>query len=814
MIKALMTVKLSRAFYQGGAGIDEVTAYDLNRDMVAVEEDFFQASSRKEYFPHIRLKFPVPADRSEQTETLTALGVGATMVGCRVNQNVYMPRNNAILPEDRELDPGAFVAVNDDDDDSGFNATTTRITAANGHNARNLRLHGRLTTPDSADGNGVLNTDGESVEDDMLHLRVEPFALADVDGRLVLEYPAHLVRVWRTPGKRPGTMIASGSALLRAHTVNDLFVEAISKSAEQRDVLVRVAYRANGLDNRDDVAFTNYALVGPVDVPDRSLYTYTLEIPRDDGNWDRRADHSYRVRRSGRSVEIGWDRGPGIGRIRALPHPDFPQDRLVNIVGVTVAGGVFARGTLQVGAGGCNSIAPFDWRADVALNGPNRAGHANAGVHKIQLGFVQLIRTSHATARYVGGGNDARVTYHCAGVWRVDSDIRHTENNVYYYDATAPFGVWNQIAEAAAPHAAIAATLRATDSPNFPLIRSVETPVGNAIDMSSFRVRDEFQLFVAARTLHEGGGAWTRYIPRARRDWDWDGNAYVDNLGNWRHRRPLPGHNNQAFFGVQGGRWRAVTSGQPVQLTTFGNRCWNEIANGGLRGFWMQDRRRGRNFRIATGPRLTYGRRGHAYDQLLVASGGTRGAGYQNWRLTIAPAAAWLGAAVHTPTTGRLHGAVPAAPAASNQCHTAWVDVDDRAGPPNRRTFRAWELCIVDADPNVPLRLANHAGAGRTSASKLPWARRGTPFDFSLLQEGGITGYRWNAPSEPHARLFERRIRIIGGGLPAGLNWANGRIHGVPTQSGLFDLSVELVDEERVQRNSAVKKFVLVVEEP
>jgi hypothetical protein len=850
-VKALLGANVNRTIFGGGAGIGQLTAADFNRDLVAIEGDSFATAGREEYVPHVRLSFPHTTNLTAQTLTMTILRAETKLVGARPDMRVYKKSDASTLTEQEEMNPGAFVAVNNDDDD--VDSHFTRETVPAGLNpAGRANLRGHLTTPDSADADGVVGNApgstqlGTSLEDDLVRVRLLPSAFAEVGQNYVLNFDHRKVIVWTTPGKRRGTDLANGQAI-PAHTVTDLYVEGIGDSVEPGDVTISARYTHDGLNAFDESAWTVYRIRGPLDVPESTAYDYSIDIPGGTGTWQSAVTHGTGTV-AGNRIGVTWDSGSAVGRITALPHANFPQARMINVVRVSVlqpaTGNTFVNGILSVNGTGVQTTWPCGAFARIQMNGPARGGHPTAGVKGLQVGYIQWIENRVATARYTATGFDTSVTSHMQGRTYVDQigDFgRGFDNNLFWYNAGAVSALAELAggaANQAPPHTNYpvgtgAPTIDFWDPPGRGIPASVPNPGGANVNATAHDTNYRFQLRIAVRTLHDDTLAPYRYFPRARptpvategnASWTFIAEAQfgmppnppAGTLAQWYLQAPAAGSFNTRPYGFATGvLWQVLGANEarvPISQVSFGLRTPNELLRGGLRGFSTTNVSAG-NLQLPGLPLAIREQNTNFADRLIARGGAATAANPLTW----------------TDSTGYLgnHG-MNLAPVA-NQARA--IDLSGAANAPetgvvelvvrdnsNRQTSNRCEILTLPrpagvaswGPPTPPPGLA-------LQTTLLPWGRLGAGYNTTGARigwTGGVDGYNESRGGVGAPNRQRTIARVIAGRLPRGVNLRpNGTLTGLCLESGVFRFTVEVRDQSRIQRVvRPPRDYVLVIE--
>ena len=424
--------------------------------------------------------------------------------------------------------PGAFLPLNDDDDDYDANRT-----------------------PDYQQREQAGPIEGEN---DLLPIALRPVEPLSTGGTYYLNILGGL-RVWEYPDRtgEVNSWLDPNASSFNATVPTLLYVEGISEGPGSITLVwENQPYSHNWF--ADTVDFTVFRWQGPLNVPDYSIHEYTA--------WGTRWEDSTGMGHSGKwlspvggsvptipgaynpfdsvaddeawpnSIFIHWQGGPQIGKPVFEAHPDYVWDLDVNVVQIVVESPdsnpawqtnpempesgipVPQPGTgilLQTVRTERPLVAPplgVEWRAKVDLIGPDR-GVSHRGEKEMRIGFIQTVEFMLTRGTYQSGKSL---------VWDI-------EGNSYL-----------DVPEACKPLYSdhVGATLDASrgdeypkeivsgDSPCWGVPYNYECAGGGGDRLDYMDLVWPFNTYVIARTSDPRNGASTIYTPRAVGSWEFD----------------------------------------------------------------------------------------------------------------------------------------------------------------------------------------------------------------------------------------------------------------------------------------------------
>jgi hypothetical protein len=400
---------------------------------------------------------------------------------------------NGELPDDQETSPGAFVPINNDDDD--YDASNTA----------------------DKDQSGAIT--GES---DLLPIKLHRVEPAVAGSKYTLDIPSQ-VKIWQN-NDRSGTV--SGTTEFDATADTTLYVEGFT--AGSGNVKVNWMNGSTTLDDCDEIKVTVFNWLGPLNVPDYSIHQYTASGALGSSQWATPVNGTIKTGSGSSDVTILWDGGPVIGKSVYQANADYIWNLEVNVVEVKVetptsafaAGTPFDSGNPVLGGVISKIITSgspgFSWQAKITLNGPS----SDRGVDRLKIGFIQNLTGYRNRGTYTTGP-----TTLTANIEALTPLLDHVDGSAgpWYVDAGAavffnpsPSSKTKTIASSDTP----------SDGP--PLTADQGGTVAPTDDvLDSMDMRDDFQLNVCATTRDTQNAADTFYTRRATVTWSFVGSGSV-----------------------------------------------------------------------------------------------------------------------------------------------------------------------------------------------------------------------------------------------------------------------------------------------
>lgn len=414
----------------------------------------------------------------------------------KANINVFRISHNSPngeLPEEREINPGAFIPVNNDDDDYDSGNTTDK------------------------DQSGAII--GES---DLL-----PFILHQMEptisgSKYTLDIPNN-VKIWQNID-RSGAV----SALTEFDATVDttLYIEGITNTSGA--IRMNCTIDSTTITACDEFLITVFEWLGPLNVPDYSIHRYTSVGALVSSHWTAPNNGSIITGSGTSDITILWDSGPVVGKSIYQINSDYVWDLEVNIVEVKVetppsafiSGAPFDSGNVVLGGVLSKIITSgspaLSWQAKITLNGPL----SDRGVDRLKVGFIQNLIGYVNRGTYTNGS----ITL-IANIETLTPLLDHVNSSSgpWYVDTGA------------------AVFFNPTPSVNIKTISSSDTPVdgppltadqGSTVSptddvLNVMSLIDDFQLDVCAVTLDSQNGADSIYTRRATVNWSFIGSGTV-----------------------------------------------------------------------------------------------------------------------------------------------------------------------------------------------------------------------------------------------------------------------------------------------
>ncbi|MBX9625918.1 MAG: hypothetical protein K2X82_19115 [Gemmataceae bacterium] len=478
--------------------------------------------------------------------------------------------------EAKELNPGGWVAVNNDNDNYNFDTSDKAI-----------------TTKQIFDLDDTGKVDREN---DLVGILVKATTPHPTNpGKFTLEWTSSKIMLYRSADKdmpvQTGVVVAA----------NDKFyVEGRAMTgvpADEKITLGWVDDKTKGRGVVDTVAFNVYEVRGAMNVPGYSNHTYSIRTPDArvstiDTVIGGKADPTTVVNPTTftTSRDILWDGGPILGKYKATPVVGEPfwSDREVNVVRVefTTAAGPNNRLTLNnfpsqdpVNQARILSHATVAMTADLrvtTIDGPPvTAGGVMRGVKFIEMGFIQHVKAEKMNGVYRDLLVPQRLRHELQdGQYYLDTSIEPVSNRPWYNKSNDPrFGTRGYFRTTTDPVNAIVDTdfnitdtprVEGTDPDQFDIVLD---PLGeDRVDY--FNIFMDFTLTFVAHTL-DTTAISNPYTERAQVFWQFDGSGPVDKQGKWSMADGSSGNTSLIP------RFRATVSGRTVAVpVALGNNAW------------------------------------------------------------------------------------------------------------------------------------------------------------------------------------------------------------------------------------------------
>ncbi len=459
-----------------------------------------------------------PSDHTtalDNVSTNITVNILTTKLGAKkVVHNV----GGAELTDAEKKDPGAFVPLNNDDDD--YSST-----------AASFGWDFEQTT------NPVVG------EDDMLPIvlhKIDPVASG---GNYTLTIPGN-VKVWKN--KEKGTANAvTGSTTFNATTDTTLYVEGVESGSD--DLKLNWSDGTTTLNACDSIKVNVFFWLGPLNVPGYSKHQYAAAQSRvlPGSKWVAPVGGALSTGGTGQSdVRILWGEGPTVGKAVYQVNANFVWDLQVNVVRVQILPPgpdqpkivyepnkpfQFPGEPRLIESSVGNGIA-----ADVSvgqITGPEVNGKIR-GVKFMEMGFIQtfLQTTRHAEyndtnpkfirrSTFVNGTKYidyiTEQGFRSAAPWMDKQNFSNRYNSGF-------FSYINFTADPAVPIPG--ARFRVTDSPSS---NGTDQLIIQADAVDLFNIVSDFNLHFCVRTKQAVSNAESQYTVRLQADWKFDGSGDI-----------------------------------------------------------------------------------------------------------------------------------------------------------------------------------------------------------------------------------------------------------------------------------------------
>ncbi|MGD2110247.1 MAG: hypothetical protein PVI86_12765 [Phycisphaerae bacterium] len=457
--------------------------------------------------------------------------------------------NGELSDEDEEI-PGAFVPLNNDDDDYDVS-----------------------NTPDKDQAGAII---GES---DLLPLVLHQINPLVAGGMYTLDIPAH-VRIWKAPDR---TDAVNSMTEFDATADTTVYVEGVTQGAG--DVKVNWKTGASTEEGCDKVQVTVFEWLGPLNVPGYSIHQYTASGALGASQWVAPVDGTIDTGAGTSDVTILWDSGPVVANAPYQVDGDFVWDLEVNVVEVKIQSGAsnaltYMNPPVQHGNTALiiSTVTPPAMSIDLTIEriaGPTVAGGMR-GVKFIEMGFVQngIMNRKH-------GNFDAfappkrRVSSMEDGTWYLDAATGSVHP---WYDSLSGQSFF-------APQTDVQVNNRAFTTDDTPELLGCDLPeltIGPLTDaVDSLGIELEFLLYFAVRTTQAVNQSDTIYTQRTTATWEFDGDGILTGagpgtFGTWTAAQTAGNAGNTASTEVTNGSTVPVTAG-PTINQLFSGQTWSTV---------------------------------------------------------------------------------------------------------------------------------------------------------------------------------------------------------------------------------------------
>ncbi|HJW30325.1 MAG TPA: hypothetical protein VJ508_13930 [Saprospiraceae bacterium] len=434
-----------------------------------------------------------PKEQDSPRDEITVFKID--LAAMKVNHNAA----NGELSEDQETNPGAFVPINNDDDD--YDATNT------------------------ADKDQTGPIVGES---DLLPIILHKVNPAISGSKYTLVIPGQ-VRIWQK-SDRSGAV--SETTEFDANADTTLFVEGVTVGSGS----VKINWKSGTttLNGSDEVKVTVFNWLGPLNVPGYAIYRYTASGALGTSKWITPGSGTIKTAADTSDVTILWAEGPVVGKAVYQVNGDYVWDLEVNVVQVkmkqTGNSAAYDSSPFQVGGAGSALIKASSkvncMTANLVIEkveGPTVRG-AQRGKKFIELGLVHqagfdakhgLYNNSSPRRRIRSSLQDGQTHWDARTATTIPWVFNDSD---HYLDITSDTTVISNV------------TLKTFDNPALICTNQV-TLAGDQVDVLALNMFHI--LYLSVRTKQNINTSHDVLTQRGRLNWRFDGTGNVDATGTW-----------------------------------------------------------------------------------------------------------------------------------------------------------------------------------------------------------------------------------------------------------------------------------------
>jgi hypothetical protein len=452
---------------------------------------------------------------------------------------------NGELPDSDETSPGAFVPLNNDDDD--YDASNT------------------------ADKDQSGSITGES---DLLPIKLHKVDPAVTGSKYTLDIPTQ-VKIWQNSDR---SVAVTATTEFDANADTTLYVEGITVGSG--NIKINWKDGTTTLDDCDEIKVTVYNWIGPLNVPGYAIYQYKANGALGTSKWITPGSGTIKTGANSSDITILWNAGPVVGTAIYQVNADYLWDLEVNVVEVKIeaptSGNAFTAGTPADDGTFTDSSGVFSkrvksgspglgWSAKVTLNGPN----SDRGVKMMRISFIQNLTFATFSGSYT----------------TEDKSLKSSIEGNSYLDiaagATAPY-------YSALPGGSF---MNPTPSLKTKTIGTSDTPRSGpplTFDQGGFAGMGDdivdtvglvwdFYLFVTAATIDTKNNADEQYTSRAKADWKFNGSGSVGQVSpyTWSAGGSAGVTAPTAWTAVSDGSQPSITSGTTAN-SALSSDTWSE----------------------------------------------------------------------------------------------------------------------------------------------------------------------------------------------------------------------------------------------
>ena len=306
-------------------------------------------------------------------------GVGIQVSILKVDLDAMKVSHNAAngeLPDTYETSPGAFVPINNDDDD--YDASNT------------------------ADKDQSGSITGES---DLLPIKLHKVDPAVTGSKYTLDIPTQ-VKIWQN-SDRSGAV--TGTAEFDANVDTTLYVEGVTVGSG--NIKINWKDGTTTLDDCDEIKVTVYNWSGPLNVPGYAIYEYKANGALGTSQWITPSSGTIKTGANSSDVTILWNGGPVVGKAIYQVNANYIWDLEVNVVQIKISSAnnsaAYPGGSRQSAVGsrifvtspvGGGQAMTANFRVEL-IKGPTVNG-SDRGVKFMEMGQVHQARWPTERAFY------------------------------------------------------------------------------------------------------------------------------------------------------------------------------------------------------------------------------------------------------------------------------------------------------------------------------------------------------------------------------------------------------------------------------
>lgn len=469
----------------GGAG-DPVTSVSLDLAKGTSQTVYIEALSDSQTYLLLAANDSPAATRPSGSNDQANVKTGELAEGDLDVATISHNGASGVLDEKLEKTQGAFLPVNNDDDD---------YTAAGTNYGEDWRQNGQVTG-----------------ENDLLPIIIRainaPNATVSLTGAGF--------NIYRNDDRTNPVQL--GQAFAAPQQDLTLYVEATNIKAKELTLWV------NGKPTKQTLSLTPFQWVGPLNVPQYGTYNYTVAQAPQGAKW---LDPDGGVVEAGAgtsAMDIFWIAGAHVGKAVFQAHGDYIWDLEVNVVEVIVGppdqGQAFTSGQVVSGGNGrAEAAGPgLSWKANVTFNGPTLNGQADRGLRQMRAGFVQNLTVSRYRGTYANG-TTAKSSLEGNTYWDTKPKASYADK---FYSA-APASLFEN----------------ASSTNKSRVIVENDSPIGgaptlfNGSNLVSMDLVWNFDLYVVASTTDARGGAKDVYVNQAVARWQFCGTGTINPNNNF-----------------------------------------------------------------------------------------------------------------------------------------------------------------------------------------------------------------------------------------------------------------------------------------